>query len=131
MWGPSEEVLRETRQEEDADDARVAAAVGGGPGERPEVRETGTCGSGARKKRCMKLGEGRERQDAEAILRVINHQRRRERLRDLESKGSKEAQRQMRWPQCPQPCRPGPPGSSVDRLPPLSPADFTVPLSHY
>ena len=51
MWGPSEEVLRETRQEEDADDARVAAAVGGGPGERPEVRETGTCGSGARKKR--------------------------------------------------------------------------------
>lgn len=39
MWGPSEEVLGETRQEEDADDARVAAAVGGGPGERPEVRE--------------------------------------------------------------------------------------------
>ena len=31
MWGPSEEVLAETRQEEDADDARVAAAVGGGP----------------------------------------------------------------------------------------------------
>ena len=56
----------------------------------------------------MKLGEGRERRDAEAILTVINHQHRRERLRDLESEGSKEAQRQMRWPQCPQPCRPGP-----------------------
>ena len=38
----------------------------------------------------MKLGEGRGRRDAEAILRVISHQHRTERLRDLESEGAKE-----------------------------------------